>query len=158
MVYLGEKIFNEKEMNKFIRSFLIFFLVVLLIMVRAYLAPYFYDPLNNYFKNDYLYMGIPKLDFVNYFMNILLRFTINSGISLIIIYLIFKDLKGVRFAVKFYSLSFIVLGLFLFILLMYNISNDYMLAFYVRRFLIHPIFLLVLVPAFYFQKLKLETK
>ena len=145
-------------MKKVGRVFLIFFLFVLLILVRAYLAPYFYDPLNNYFKNDYLYMGIPKLDFGFYFIHIFLRYTINSAISLFIIFLIFKDLEGWKFSVKFYSLSFLVLGLFLFLLLKYNTTNDYMLTFYIRRFLIHPIFLLVLIPAFYFQKLKLKTK
>jgi len=145
-------------MKKIARLFLIGFLFILLIMVRAYLAPYFYDPLNNYFKNDYLYMEIPKLDFWYYFVNLFLRYTINSVISLGIIFLIFKDRNGLVFSLKFYCFSFILLGLFLFLLLKYNISNDYMLTFYVRRFLTHPIFLLILVPAFYFQKLKLSTK
>ena len=103
-------------------------------------------------------MEIPKLEFGYYFSNLFMRYAVNTIISLGIIILIFKDKKGFIFSLKFYSFSFVFLGLILFLLLKYNISSDYMLTFYIRRFLIHPIFLLILVPAFYFQKLKLSSK
>jgi len=39
-----------------------------------------------------------------------------------------------------------------YILLQTGFNKGYLLAFYIRRFLIHPLFVLVLLPAFYYQQ------
>ncbi|MHB1148364.1 MAG: exosortase F system-associated membrane protein [Lutibacter sp.] len=141
-------------MRKSIRIFLIVVLFLMLILIRAVLQPYFYDPLLDYFKHDYLYTSIPELDFGTYFLNIFYRYALNTIISLAIIYLVFYDKKVLNFSVKFYVLAFAVLGLMLFILLKFNVTQNYLLTFYVRRFLIQPLFVFILLPAFYYQKLK----
>ena len=126
----------------------------MLVVIRGFVAPYFYDPLNDYFKNDYLYTSVPKLDFYIFFLHLFLRYALNAIISLGIIYLFFPLKKTMDFAVKFYSISFVLLAIFLFVLLNFNLSEGYMLTFYVRRFLIHPLFLFILLPAFYYEKLR----
>lgn len=143
-------------MSKSVRIFLIIALFLMLILIRAVVQPYFYDPLLDYFKHDYLNASIPELDFGAYFLNIFYRYALNTLISLAIIYLVFYDVKSLYFSVKFYVLAFAVLGLMLFVLLKFNVTQNYLLTFYVRRFLIQPLFVFILLPAFYYQKLKVR--
>ncbi len=133
---------------------LVLVLILTLIGVRAFLEPLFYDPLITYFKNDSLTKPIPDLNFSNYFFNIFLRYTLNSLISIAIIYVIFQNIKTLIFTIKFYIFSFFIFFFLLFIFLYFeNISNN-LILFYLRRFLIQPLFLFILLPAFYYQKLQ----
>jgi len=141
-------------MNKVLRISLIIILFGLLIAVRGFVAPYFYDPLNEYFKNDYLYGTFPEIKYSTYFLHLFSRYFLNSIISLAIIYFIFQNKELMVFAIKFYVVAFIFLSIGLFILLRFHISEGYMLVFYVRRFLIQPLFVFILLPAFYYQNLK----
>lgn len=141
-------------MRKSVRILLIVVLFMMLILIRAVVQPYFYDPLLDYFKHDYLNASVPKLDFGAYFLNIFYRYFLNTIISLAIIYLVFYDVKSLYFSIKFYVLAFAVLSLMLFVLLKFNITQNYLLTFYVRRFLIQPLFVFILLPAFYYQKLR----
>lgn len=83
----------------------------------------------------------------------MLRYLLNSAISLGIIYLIFFDTKLTVFAAWLYFLFFILLISAFLALYMLPDEPHKMYLFYVRRFLIQPILLLLFVPAFYFQKL-----
>ena len=141
-------------MRKSVRILLIIVLFIMLILIRAVVQPYFYDPLLDYFKHDYLNASIPELDFGAYFLNIFYRYFLNTIISLAIIYLVFYDEKALYFSIKFYVLAFLVFSLMLFILLKFNVTQNYLLTFYVRRFLIQPLFVFILLPAFYYQRLK----
>lgn len=141
-------------MKKGTRIFLIFLLFAMFIVIRGFIAPFFYDPLDAYFKNDYLYTAIPEIQFTPYFWQLFLRYLLNTIVSLSIIYLFFQNKKNLFFAIKFYGISFVILAVFLFLLLNYQLSEGYMLTFYTRRFLIHPLFLFILLPAFYYEKLK----
>lgn len=141
-------------MRKSVRIGLVIVLFMMLILIRAAVQPYFYDPLLDYFKHDYLNASVPELNFGVYFLNILYRYFLNTVISLAIIYLVFNDVKAIYFSIKFYALAFLVLSLMLFILLKFNGSQNYLLTFYVRRFLIQPLFVFILLPAFYYQRLK----
>jgi len=130
---------------------------MILILIRALVQPYFYDPLLDFFKHDYLNASIPELNFGTYFLNIFYRYFLNAMISLAIIYLVFYEVKSLYFSIKFYVLAFAVLGLMLFILLKFNVTQNYLLTFYVRRFLIQPLFVFILLAAFYYQKLKTKN-
>jgi exosortase F-associated protein len=39
-----------------------------------------------------------------------------------------------------------------FIILKGELAHGYLFAFYVRRFIIHPLFVLILLPAFYYKQ------
>ena len=143
-------------MNKKKRIFLIGILFLMLVGVRILAQNYFYDPLIEYFQNDYLYHGIPELNNGKFWGFLFLRYLLNSSISLLIIYLAFYNMKVISFSVKFYGLAFLCLGLLFWVLLNCELSLGYRLTFYIRRFLIHPLFLLILLPAFYYQKLKMR--
>lgn len=127
-------------------------LIFLLILVRSLAPTMFYDPFIDFFKNDYLAMGFPEFSTIKLFLNLFSRYLLNTLISLAIIYLFFLKKQLVLFSIKFYAITFIILAIAYLMLLKTEFSSGYLLAFYVRRMLIHPIFLLILLPAFYYQK------
>jgi exosortase F-associated protein len=86
-------------------------------------------------------------------MGLLVRYSINTALSLGLIYVLFKDVAMIAFASFLYVFFFLVLiVLFYAIIYCFGAQNNLAL-FYVRRFLIQPIFLILFIPAFYYQKL-----
>lgn len=133
---------------------ILFFLVFvfLLALVRAFEDELFYDPFLAYFKKDFNSLPLPKYDAMKLFFGLLFRYGLNTVFSLGILYILFKDVDIIRFTSVLYGFFFLVLiSLFFLIIYFYEEHNNLML-FYVRRFLIQPIFVIVFVPAFYYQK------
>lgn len=139
-------------MHKPVKIALIIGLFFMLILVRAFAPKLFYDPFIQYFQNDYLYKAIPVFVTSKLFLNIFFRYSLNLVFSLAILYVAFQKWSVIKFSIKFYTISFIILTSAFYLLLQYGFENGYLLAFYIRRFLIHPLFVLILLPAFYFQK------
>ena len=145
-------------MKKGLKYFLLLVLVSMLFLIRAFEDVLFYDPLIKYFQNDYLYKGMPELNTWRLVIDILFRYSLNSLITLGIIYVAFNKKSFVKFTGFFLMLAFVIL-LFIFVfLLKEDFKHSYLLPFYIRRFLIHPLFLLVLFPAFYYMKLNNQKK
>ena len=128
-------------------------MVILLAAVRLFENDLFYDPLIQFFKSDYLLDKIPNVNMAKLMINLSIRFGINTLLSLGIIYLAFRDRSIVSFSVLLYGILYVGC-VFAFIFLMLNMEREHYLAlFYIRRFLIHPLFLLILLPAFYYYRL-----
>lgn len=140
-------------MRKIIRYFLIFILLLVLVLVRAYENEMFYDPFIIFFQNDYLYTSVPEFEYGRLIWDLFLRYLLNSIISLGIIYLVFEKLGYVILSAKLYVLGFILLISAYIFLLSTGFENGYLLPFYVRRFLIHPLFLLLLMAALLYEKI-----
>jgi exosortase F-associated protein len=139
-------------MKKRYRLLIICGFIFMLIMVRSYGVGTFYDPFIKYFEGDFLTANFPEFNMSKLFVHMGLRYTLNTIISIAIIYFSFMNKEVVLFVIKFYILSFVVFSLAYFILLKIEFSNGYLLAFYVRRMIIHPLFLVILLPALYFDK------
>ena len=121
-------------------------------LLRYYETSLFYDPFLDYFKRDYLNLPFPEFKKVALLGNMFLRYFINSFFSILILYFLFSDQSLVRFATVLYILLFFILiGGFFFVLLVLDETYNFLL-FYLRRFLIQPLFLLLFIPAFYLQK------
>lgn len=140
-------------MGKIAKFGLLFLLILCLIGVRVFLEPFLYDPLIDYFKSDYLNKPIPDLNWSLYMLNLSFRFFINTIISLSILYVIFNKKSVIRFSSKVYVITFLILMISFFLVIKYQLIDGYLVIFYIRRFLIHPIILLLLIPAFYYQRL-----
>jgi len=140
-------------MDKKIRILLIILLFILLIMVRAIAQKVFYDPFIDYFKHDFLNKPIPIFSGSKLLINLFFRYSLNTMISLVIIYLAFQDRKFLKFSFKFYIVAFVILIITFMIILKGELKNGYLFAFYIRRFIIHPLFVLLLLPAFYYKQL-----
>ena len=143
-------------MSKSIRIIITVILFGLLFLVRAYEADLFYDPLIKYFQNDYLYQPIPEIDSWHLAVDMLFRYSINSVITIAIIYMIFQKKKYIKFTGFFLMTAFMIMIAVFSLLLRTKFESGYLFPFYIRRFIVHPIFLLVLLPAFYYSNRTLE--
>lgn len=126
----------------------------LLILIRTFENELFYDPYLSFFKNDYLYIDNPRREIFKLTLFTILRYVLNSGLSLGIIYLFFKDKSIVKFSIFIYAVAFAILLLFFLYFVINPKQGDYYIFFNIRRFLIQPLLLLLLIPAFYYYKLK----
>jgi exosortase F-associated protein len=144
----------RKILNNKIRLAQFLFLVGLLALIRAFEDQLFYDPFLDYFKNDFTKLALPNFNPFQLFFGLLFRYTLNTVVSLGIIYVLFKDVQMVKFALVLYYFFFMILIISFFFIIYYIKGNNNFVLFYVRRFLIQPIFVMLFVPAFYYQKQK----
>jgi exosortase F-associated protein len=144
----------QKLLNHKVRIALAMLFIILLVLIRAYEDSLFYDPFLDYFKSDYYNLPLPEIDNLKLFFGLFFRYFLNTTLSLAIIYVLFKDIEAIKFASLLYLLFFIILIIALFFVLFYNGETNKMGLFYVRRFIIQPLFLLLFLPAFYYQKQK----
>ncbi len=141
-------------MHKAIKYILVGVLFLLLVLIRAFEDVLFYDPYLTFFENDYLYVDSPRREIARLVLNTTLRFVLNTLISLGILHLIFNDKSIIKFSVFIYAVAFLLLLIPFLYFVINPKQEDYYLFFNIRRFLIQPIFLILLLPAFYYHKLK----
>lgn len=141
-------------MTSVTKYILIPFFIGLLVLIRVFENELFYDPYLLFFQNDYLYMDFPRREVLKLTIFTTLRYVLNSLISLGIIYLFFKDKSIVKFSGIIYIVAYTILILIFLYFVVNPRQEDYYLFFNFRRFLIQPVFLLLLLPAFYYYKLR----
>lgn len=139
------------------KSVLILLAVLLLIAVRIFEIQLFYDPFLLFFKMDYQNKELPIYDIWHLFLGITLRYFLNAVLSLCVIYLLFAKKSMLQLSAVLYLFLFVILSISFFGILKFQDQPDYFLLFYIRRFLIQPLFLVLFIPAFYYQ-LKLANK
>ena len=143
-----------KKLNKHkFRISLLFLSLFGLIFIRSFESQLFYDPFLAFFKLEYQNKSLPEFDGISLFFGLFFRYSLNTLVSLGIIYLLFKQLPLVRFAMLLYTIFFVVLIVLFFGLLYFSNEPDYLILFYIRRFLIQPLFLVLFIPAFYYQQI-----
>jgi exosortase F-associated protein len=142
----------QRLLNHKLRILLATLLVLMLASIRAYEDLLFYDPFLNYFKTDYHNLPLPEVENVSLFFGLLFRYFLNTVLSLAIIYVLFKDIEAIKFASILYLVFFLILVIGFYIELSFFGGTNKMALFYIRRFLIQPIFLLLFLPALYYQK------
>ncbi|CAM3840630.1 exosortase F system-associated protein [Flavobacterium cucumis] len=135
------------------RLFFIGLALLGLILVRALEDKLFYDPFLSFFKIDYLNKPVPDLNRYLLFENLLLRYTLNTFFSLIIIRFLFNERNLMILSGYLFLFLFVVLITIFFGLLHLFKEPDYLILFYIRRFLIQPLFLVLFIPAFYYQQI-----
>jgi len=140
-------------MGKYFKYIGISVLIVLLALVRWFQNDLFYDPYLLFFENDYLYIDSPRQETLKLVANTMFRFFINTVLSLSILYVFFKDWSIVKFSALIYFFSFLILIILYLYFVLDPKQEQYYLFFNVRRFLIQPILLLLLLPAFYYNRL-----
>jgi exosortase F-associated protein len=127
-------------------------LIGLLIGIRLFENQLFYDPFLEYYKTEYAHSPFPKINIFKLFFSLGIRFYLNSVISLFLLYVLFKDTKIVKFSMLLYMILGSVLMISFIFTLNFFGEESKMTLFYIRRFLIQPIFILLFIPGFYYQK------
>jgi exosortase F-associated protein len=145
-------ILNNKK-----RAVRLFILVLLLVGVRLFEKQLFYDPFLDFFAADFQHVRLPEYNPLCLFFGLFFRYFLNTVISLAIIYAVFSDLRLLQFTALLYSVFFVLLIAAFFGVLHFSAHPDYLLLFYIRRFLIQPLFVLLFVPAFAYQRKKFPS-
>lgn len=142
----------KKILHHKIRFALLLLSVLLFALIRIYEDELFYDPFLNYFKSDFNHLLLPEYNTFKLVINLLFRYGLNAIISIGIIQLLFKDMGLIKFVSFLYVILFVILLVVFFIAIQYFAEHNILIVFYIRRFLIQPIFVLLFVPAFLYQK------
>jgi exosortase F-associated protein len=153
--WFGSIVFlNKKNLVYKLSKYLVLFILFLgLVLIRAFEDFLFYDPYLTFFENDYLYMDSPRREVAKLVLYTSLRYIINTLLSLGILYVVLRDKSVIKFSLLIYGLAYLLLLIpFLYFVIQPN-QEDYYLFFNIRRFLIQPIGLILLLPAFYYNKL-----
>ena len=145
-------------MSKLVRIILLIVLFAALFLIRAFEMELFYDPLVDYFRNDYLYTTIPEINSWHLVIDLLFRYTLNSLATIGIIYVIFQNKKYVKFSGFTLMAAFMVMIVVFSLLLRTKFESGYLFPFYIRRFIVHPLFLLILLPAFFYHQRTVNKK
>ena len=143
---------------KILSWFIVSFAVFGLIGVRILEDEIFYDPFINYFHIANKHALFPDFEWFKLFANYVLRFGFNLILSAIIIHFIFKN--------KDWTIQAVILMLIIFAITLpiylYCINTKfeigYLFSFYMRRFVIQPLILLMIIPLFYYRKQMLSKK
>ena len=140
-------------MRKSVKIVLSLCCIFLFFLIRIWETKLFYDPLIDYFRNDFLHKKIEDMDRWRLIIHMVYRYVLNATISLGLIWILFKRTDYVKFSAIFFFLAMLILIFVFVILLQDDLQGGYLLLFYVRRFIIHPILILLLLTVFYYQKL-----
>jgi len=122
------------------------------LFVRFRESELFYDPLISFFKGYYQTAELPELDMPKLLLHITYRFGIHMVVSLAILWFAFLEKGIIKFATLIYGITFILLaGILVLLLFDYEVGQATTI-FYVRRFLIQPLLIFILLPAFFYYR------
>ena len=119
--------------------------------IRAFENQLFYDPFLKYFAVNFKNSQFPQVEALRLFEGLFFRYFLNTILSLILLYALFQDKEILKFTAFLY-LFFLILLLGMFFIILNYFPEANWLLFYVRRFIIQPIFVLLFIPAFYYQQ------
>lgn len=129
-----------------------------LIGVRLSEDRLFYDPFLNYFHEANRNIPFPDFDWGRLIAGHLFRFLLNLFFSCLIIQFWFRNkqwtFQGAILIIIVFSITFPIY--------LYCISErfetGYLFSFYMRRFVIQPLILLLIIPMFYYRRRIAEQK
>ena len=123
-----------------------------LIGIRGVEDSIFYDPFLSYFRSADQTAVFPEFEWVKLIVSYLLRFLLNTFFSLLIIQNLFQNKEWTKQAFLLIALIFVIV----FPIYLFCISDKfqigYLFSFYIRRFVIQPLTLLLIIPIFYYRK------
>lgn len=123
-----------------------------LVGVRMLEDAIFYDPFLNYFHEANKNISLPQFEWGKLIVSHLFRFILNLFFSCIIIHFLFKNkewtMQGAVLITVIFAITFPI-----YLYCIYNqFEIGYLFSFYMRRFVIQPLILLLVVPLFYYRK------
>lgn len=137
---------------KILSWFLVFAGVCGLVGVRMIEENVFYDPFLNYFHEANKNIAFPEFEWGKLIFSHLFRFILNLFFSCVIIHFLFKNkewtLQGAVLITIIFAITFPI-----YLYCIYDrLEIGYLFSFYMRRFVIQPLILLLIIPLFYYRK------
>lgn len=123
-----------------------------LIGVRMMENVLFYDPFLNFFHNIEAKAAMPRFNLGKLILSHIFRFLLNLFFSLVVVHFLFKNKLWTLQAAVLIGIVFLIT----FPVYLYCVMSDFrpglLFSFYVRRFVIQPLAVLLIVPIFYYRK------
>lgn len=123
-----------------------------LIAVRILEGELFYDPFQNFFHLANKQAPFPDFNWTPLILNYLFRFTLNLLLSAAVVYFIFKNKQWTLQAVVLMLIVFAITFPIYLYCIYTQFEVGYLFSFYMRRFVIQPLILLLIIPLFYYRK------
>lgn len=142
----------QKVLSNKTSSFHILLILMCFISIRAFENHLFYDPLLNFYKQNFQNLRFPEINNFKLALHFTLRYVLNSILSVLLLWILFKDISLINFSIFLYLFLFIILLSSFFYVMRFYSNEGKMILFYIRRFIIQPIFIMLFIPAFWYQK------
>ncbi len=137
---------------KILNWILVFAGILGLVSVRFLEDKIFYDPFLAFFKGDYKVAQIPEFLWGKLIISHFFRFFLNLFFSAVVIHFMFLNKKWTLQAVVLITVAFLFFFPIYLWCLYTKMEIGYLFTFSVRRFIIQPIILLLIIPIFYYRK------
>lgn len=123
-----------------------------LVSVRMLEDRIFYDPFLNYFHEADKNIPFPSFEWGKLISGYLFRFILNLLFSCVVIHFWFKNrqwtIQGAILIAIIFAITFPI-----YLYCIYDrFEIGYLFSFYMRRFVIQPLILLLIIPMFYYRK------
>lgn len=123
-----------------------------LVSVRILEDRIFYDPFLNYFHEANKNIPFPSFEWEKLISGYLFRFILNLLFSCVVIHFWFKNrqwtIQGAILITIIFAITFPI-----YLYCIYDrFEIGYLFSFYMRRFVIQPLILLLIIPMFYYRK------
>lgn len=123
-----------------------------LVSVRILEDRIFYDPFLNYFHEANKNIPFPSFEWGKLILGYIFRFVLNLLFSCIVIHFWFKNrqwtFQGAILITIIFAITFPI-----YLYCIYDrFEIGYLFSFYMRRFVIQPLILLLIIPMFYYRK------
>lgn len=139
-------------MSNCIRLIIVSLCFIGFLFIRFCESELFYDPFISFFKGYYQSANLPEYSIWRFLFHITFRYGIHMILSLVILWMTFMEKGILKFAILLYGIAFVLLmGSMIYLLYGYEIGMAGLL-FYVRRFLIQPLLIIILLPAFFYYR------
>ena len=137
---------------KILNFILVFAGILGLVSVRFLENKIFYDPFLEFFKADYKVAQVPDFIWGKLMLSHFFRFALNLVFSVIVVHFMFLNKKWTIQAVVLMAVAFLFFFPIYLWCLYSKMEIGYLFTFSVRRFVIQPIILLLIIPIFYYRK------
>lgn len=143
---------------KALNWFLVAIAVFGLIAVRMVEAEIFYDPFQDFFHLANKHAAFPDFKWEPLILNYLFRFSLNLLLSTAVVYLIFRNKQWTLQAVVLMLIVFAITFPIYLYCIHTKFEIGYLFSFYMRRFVIQPLILLLIIPLFYYRQHLLKLR
>lgn len=123
-----------------------------LIGIRVLEDVIFYDPFLMFFRSADHSAVLPDFHWGRLILSYLFRFGLNTLFSLLIIHFLFLKKEWTKQAFLLITLIFVIVFPIYLFCIYDKFQFGYLFSFYIRRFVIQPLALLLIVPIFYYRK------
>ena len=137
---------------KILNFILVFAGILGLVSVRFLEDKIFYDPFLEFFKADYKVAQVPDFIWGKLMLSHFFRFALNLIFSAIVVHFMFLNKKWTIQAVFLMAVTFLFFFPIYLWCLYSKMEIGSLFTFSVRRFVIQPIILLLIIPIFYYRK------